>query len=467
MIHNTLKSFPDGFLWGASTSAYQVEGASLSYGKGPSVMDMKAVVPGTTDFTVCSDHYHNYKEDIQLFADMGLKSYRFSIAWTRIYPDGIGEINEQGVEFYNNVINELIKHNIEPIVTIYHFDMPYALYLQGGWSNRSIISAFVKYSETLFSLFGDRVKHWLTINEQNIMILYGHIIGTKRKDIPNPLQDLYQQNHHMMLAQSIVFERCHKMIPDSKIGPAPNIATIYPASSAPEDIIAANNCAALRNWLYLDLAVHGRYNKTAWAFLELRGATPDIEENDMDIISAGKPDFIALNYYSTETVQYHNGIDLDLDFSGDQQMTIDEPGLYKGVTNKFLQNNQYGWGIDPIGFRITLRDVYERYNLPILITENGIAGREYLENDYSIHDDYRIEYLKLHLLQLQLAITDGVDVFGYSPWAAIDLVSTHQGYNKRYGFIYVDREEFDLKELKRYPKDSYYWYRDFIMSQSK
>lgn len=253
MKHKQIKPFPENFLWGASTSAYQVEGAWNEDGKGPSVIDMRDNYPeGTTDFKVASDHYHRYKEDIALFAEMGLKAYRFSIAWTRIYPNGTGERNEKGIEFYHHLINELIKYNIEPIVTMYHFDLPYALQKQGGWSNRATIDAFEQYAKTLFECFGDRVKYWLTINEQNMMILHGDAIGTIDPNLENPKKALYQQNHHMFVAQAKAMILCHKMLPDAKIGPAPNIVSIYPASSKPEDILAANNYAAIRNWLYLD-----------------------------------------------------------------------------------------------------------------------------------------------------------------------------------------------------------------------
>ncbi|MDV7105775.1 glycoside hydrolase family 1 protein [Vibrio sp. TH_r3] len=462
MQNTKLKDFPDNFFWGASTSAYQVEGAWNEDGKGPSVIDKGNVVQGTTDFTITSDHYHKYKEDVALFAELGLKAYRFSIAWTRIFPNGDGEINPKGIEFYSNLIDELLKHNIEPIVTMYHFDLPYALQEKGGWSNRNTVEAFAIYSKTLFEHYGNRVKYWLTINEQNMMILHGDALGTKHVADENPMKDLYQQNHHMLLAQAKAMSLCHQILPEAKIGPAPNISVIYPASAKPEDILAANTFSALRNWLYLDMAVYGRYNKTVLRFLEERDALPTIEPQDMAIMASAKPDFIAFNYYNSQTVAASSGDESDINSTGDQQITIGEIGAYKGVGNENLEKNEFGWEIDPVGFRTTMREIYERYALPLIVTENGLGAFDVVEEDGSINDDYRIEYLHKHIEQVQYAITDGVEVFGYCPWSAIDLVSTHQGCSKRYGFIHVDREEFDLKEMKRSKKKSFHWYKNLI-----
>ncbi|WP_462410518.1 glycoside hydrolase family 1 protein [Neobacillus sp. Marseille-QA0830] len=458
MKHEKLKSFPENFLWGASTSAYQFEGGTEQGGKGKSVIDIKKIPEGTTDYKVASDHYNHYKEDVALLAEMGFKTYRFSIAWSRIFPNGTGEVNQKGLEFYDNLINELLKYKIEPLVTMYHFDLPLALHEKGGWSNRETITAFESYAKTLFEHYGDRVKYWLTINEQNMMILHGSaIIGNNAGK-----QELYQQNHHMLLAQAKAMVLCHQMLPEAKIGPAPNISYIYPASSRPGDVLAANNFNAIRNWLYLDMAVFGRYNHVAWSYMEEKGYTPVIEEGDMEILRNAKPDFIAFNYYTSKTVAESTGDGLDSNSTGDQEMAIGEAGVYKGHTNEFLPKTDFGWEVDPVGFRTTLREIFSRYNLPLIVTENGLGAFDKLEEDEKVHDPYRIDYLRRHIEQIQLALTDGVDVFGYCPWSAIDLVSTHQGSKKRYGFVYVDREEFDLKDLKRIPKDSFYWYKQVI-----
>lgn len=464
MNYAKLAAFPDGFLWGASTSAYQVEGAWNEDGKGPSVIDMNQHIPeGTTDFKVASDHYHRFKEDVKLFAEIGLKAYRFSIAWTRIIPDGDGEINEKGVQFYHQLIDELLKYDIEPIVTMYHFDLPYALQQKGGWSNRATIDAFEKYSKVLFNEYGPKVKYWLTINEQNMMILHGEAIGTVDRNLENPKKELCQQNHHMMLAQAKAINLLHELVPTAKIGPAPNIALVYPASSKPEDVTAAQNYNAIRNWLYLDMAVYGRYNNLAWAYMKEKGLTPTIEYGDMEILQAAKPDFIAFNYYSTATVAASKGDGTDqAAHGGDQQIVTGEDGVYRGSRNPNLKENEFGWEIDPVGFRNTMREIYDRYQLPLIITENGLGAFDTLEEGDVINDDYRIKYLEQHTEQIQWALTDGVEVFGYCPWSAIDLISTHQGCSKRYGFIYVNRDEFDLKDLRRIRKQSSFWYEELI-----
>lgn len=455
-------SFKKEFLWGASTSAYQVEGAHNEDGKGLSVQDVKVIPEGTSDFKVCSDHYHQFKKDVKLFSELGLKVYRFSIAWTRILPNGTGEVNEKGITFYSNLIDELLKHDIVPLITMYHFDLPYELEKKGGWSNRSTIDAFVTYCEILFERFGDRVKNWLTINEQNMMILHGQAIGTSILS----QKELYQQNHHMLLAEAKVTNLCHEMIRDAKIGPAPNISYVYPKTCKPNDIIAAQNCNAIRNWLYLDMAVYGRYNNIAWNFMKSKNIEPVILEGDMEILSSSKPDYIAFNYYSSITVSEYDE-NFVIDDAGDQQIEVGEEGFFMGDDNEHLELTDFGWEIDPIGFRVTLREVNDRYNLPIIVTENGIGAYDKVDEDGSVQDHYRIDYLKKHIEQMELAIADGVDVIGYCPWAAIDLISTHQGFRKRYGFIYINRDEDDLKDLKRIKKQSFYWYKEVISSNGK
>ncbi|WP_106061160.1 glycoside hydrolase family 1 protein [Clostridium vincentii] len=468
MFHKNLKNFPKDFLWGASTSAYQVEGAYNEDGKGLSVQDTKEVIKDTPDFNVSSDHYHHYKEDVALFAEMGFKTYRFSISWVRIFPNGVGEVNPKGIKFYNDLIDELLAHNIEPLITMYHFDLPDALQQKGGWSNRETVDAFVNFAKVLFENFGDKVKYWLTINEQNMMILHGAAIGTVNPGAKNIQKELYQQNHHMMLAQAQTMKLCHKMCPKGKIGPAPNISSIYPATSKPEDVLAAQNFSAIRNWLYLDMAAYGRYNAIAWSYMVEENIEPTIEEGDMEILKGGNPDFIAFNYYCTATAQESRIEDKGAKTSGgDQQISTGELGVFKGAQNENLQKTEFGWEIDPVGFRTTLREIYERYNLPLIVTENGLGAYDKVEEDGTIIDDYRIDYLRKHIEQARLAITDGVELLGYCPWSAIDLISTHQGFKKRYGFIYVNRDEFDLKDLSRIKKKSFFWYKNVIKTNGE
>ena len=361
------------------------------------------------------------------------------------------------------MINECRKYLIEPIVTMYHFDLPWCLEEKGGWLNRDTIDAFENYARVLFENFGDSVKYWLTINEQNTMILHPGAIGLPKGGKLPSKKELYQQNHHMMLAQARVMKLFHKMVPGGKIGPALNLTAMYPATCAPEDAIAAHNWEVLRCWNFADVPAFGHYHPLAWAYMEDRGFAPEILPGDMEILSGAAPDFVAMNYYSTATIAASRGDASDVAArAGDQQIMLGEQGVYRPAENPYVGKTEYGWVVDPVGFRYTLRKVYERYHLPILITENGIGAPDYLEEDGTVHDPYRIEFIQSHLHQMRLAITDGVDMLGYCPWAAIDVVSTHQGYRKRYGFIYVDRDEFDLKELKRYKKDSFRWYQNVI-----
>ncbi|MBD8162744.1 glycoside hydrolase family 1 protein [Erwinia persicina] len=462
MQYRELTPFPDGFLWGASTSAYQVEGASDQDGKGPSVIDKARFDPRLTDFTVTSDHYHRFAEDVALFAELGLKTYRLSISWSRLFPQGTGEINAKGVEFYQKLITALTDKGIEPLVTLYHFDLPWALQEKGGWSDPATITAFEHFARTCFALFGDRVKYWLTINEQNMMILKGDVIGTLPEGTPDPHKTLYQQNHHMMLAQARAMIACHEMLPAAKIGPAPNISCVYPASAKPEDMLAANNFTSIRNWLYLDLACYGRYNTIAWRFMQEKGWLPTVTDDEMTLLKQAKPDFIAFNYYASATVAAELGSEGEGLQKVDQQMAGIDKSVYVGTNNPHLKKNQFNWYVDPVGFRITAREIYDRYHLPLIVTENGLGAFDELAAGNKIYDDYRIAYLSDHLAQLQLAISDGVEIFGYCPWSAIDLVSTHQGISKRYGFIYVNRDEHDLKDLARYRKKSFSWYQRVI-----
>ncbi|EPI01544.1 glycosyl hydrolase, family 1 [Enterococcus faecalis 13-SD-W-01] len=442
----------DKFLWGASTSAYQVEGAWNEDGKGPSVQDMKKIPEGTSDFKIASDHYHRFEEDVRLFKELGLKAYRFSISWSRVMPDG--KKNPEGLAFYQKLIKQLIENDIEPIVTVFHFDLPYSLYEKGGWENRETIQAFADYCQLLFDTFGQDVKYWQTINEQNVMALAGSIIGTSDKS----MKEKFQENHHMLVAQALVTKNYHDGGYPGKIGPAPNIASVYPATDKPEDQMAALYMSALRNWLFLDVAVYGKYNHNAWHLLEKIGACPEITTEDAEILKEGTCDYIAFNYYNTMTVSKYYPKENKID----QQSGFGIPGFFQTQENKNLPMTEFGWPIDPEGFRFTLNEIYSRYRLPLLITENGIGAKNTLTEDGKIHDDYRIDYLEQHIRQMELAAQDGVEIIGYCPWSAIDLISTHEGFQKRYGFIYVNRTDDELKDLARYKKDSFYWYQKVI-----
>lgn len=446
--------FAKDFLWGASTSAYQVEGAWNIDGKEPSIQDIRKVPEETSDFKVAADHYHHWKEDVQLFKNLGLKAYRFSISWSRIMPKG--EFNLEGVAFYEKLIDELIENNITPIVTVFHFDLPESIHLKGGWSNRATIDAFSKYCQFLFERFGNKVPYWQTINEQNMLTLASKAIYGDRKT----WKEIFQENHHMLVAQAKVTGIYHTGNYSGKIGPAPNIAAVYPASSLPEDQLAAEYLSAFRNWLYLDAAVYGTYNHMAMKVLEALDAVPEITEEDRKTLEENTCDYIAFNYYNTLCAK-SSSTSQETE-SEDQQSGFGIPGFFESMPNPNLEKTEFGWTIDPTGLKVTAHQIYQRYRLPLLITENGIGARDILEDDGTIHDTYRIDYYKQHISSLGEAINEGVPFIGYCPWSAIDLISTHEGMRKRYGFIYVNRTDFDLKDLSRYKKDSFYWYQNLI-----
>ncbi|WP_368901727.1 glycoside hydrolase family 1 protein [Oceanobacillus oncorhynchi] len=478
MEHKKMKPFPKNFLWGGSTAAFQVEGAYDKDGKGSTIMDEQVPAEGATDFRVAIDHYHHYKEDIALFAEMGFKIYRFSISWARIFPNGNDpEPNEKGLQFYDNVINECLKYNIEPLVTIFHFEMPSSLIKQyGGWASRKSVEDFNRYSRTLFRRYGDRVKYWLTNNEGNTRIVFGgHMLGG---EIKNDKQR-FQMGHHMTLAQAKAMISCHELLPEAKISSAPSITIIYPASSDPIDVLAARDYDLLRSGLTLDPLYKGYYPKALWAFLEERDIAPTIEEGDLELFKNAQPDFLAFNYYGGHTVKYFpEGEELySVPSETAEKYNVSESfkkkiarekqvGIAQEVVNPYIKQGEFRV-IDPIGLRATLRDLYEKYNVPLIITENGCAAQEELTEDGKIHDNYRIEYLKEHIKECQIAISEGVDLIGYCPWSAIDVVSVGEGIKKRYGLIYVDRNDEELKDLKRYRKDSFYWYKKVIETNGK
>ena len=473
MQYQQLKPFPETFLWGASSSAYQCEGAYLEDGRTLCVSDTAPVPEGTTNFNDGVDHYHRFREDIALMAEMGFKEFRFSIAWPRILPQGTGEVNPLGVQHYHEVIDECMAHGIEPVVTLYHFDLPQILQdTYGGWASRQCIDDFVEYCRVCFAEYGSKVKYFLTINEQNMMILF------QGSQYGGPKQQ-WQANHHMLVAQAKAMVLCHEMCPDAWIAPAPNIVAIYPATSSPADNLAAMDTDQLRNRLFLDTAVFGEYPEALWNWWVDQGIEPEVEDEDWVALKEAQPDFIAFNYYGAGCVKAitfdegHKAIE-EANAQGGMVAFMTgmntRPGMSQDVENKLQGHTSMGMGIDPIGLQVTLRQLWERYQLPLLITENGCGVPDELvfeDGEPRIHDDYRIDYLRQHIQACQAAITDGVDLMGYSPWSAFDLISTHQGITKRYGLIYVDRDEFDLKEMNRYRKDSFFWYKKVIASNGE
>lgn len=477
MIHNELKAFPKDFLWGAASAAYQVEGAWDVDGKGMSNWDKFVRIPGKTfkgtTGDVAVDHYHHYKEDIDLMAEMGLKTYRFSIAWSRIYPTGSGELNQKGLDFYNNIIDELMKHNIEPIVTIYHWDLPQALQdAYGGWESRQIIEDFKNYSITLYKAFGDRVKYWVSLNEQNIFTRLGYQTALHPPGIKDD-KLFYQVNHHANLANAIAIKEFRKYVPDGKIGPSFAYSPAYAATSKPEDILAAENAEELSNHWWMDVYTWGEYPKSMWDYLKREGIAPQIEEGDLTLLKEGKPDFMGVNYYQTTTYEKNplDGVTLEGRFNttGEKGTMQDTgiPGLFKTTPNEYLERTNWDWNIDPQGLRIGLRRITNRYKLPILISENGLGEYDKVEKNGEVNDDYRIAYISTHVKAIQEAIADGTEVFGYCVWSFTDLLSWLNGFQKRYGFVYVNQHEEGEHDLKRLKKKSYHWYKKVIESNGE
>lgn len=483
MEYFKLRNFPDHFLWGGSSSAFQCEGAQFEDGKGVSTMDRVPYPPEMADLSVAVDHYHRYAEDIALMAEMGFKAYRFALSWTRILTVGTGQVNPKAIAHYNAVIDECLKYGIEPVVTLFHFDTPQALADRyGGWYDRQIIDDFAAYCTVCFREFGDRVKHWTVNNEYNAFVM--ETLGGPYLDMMYGLPDTRteeqklcmaaQTAHYQLVAESKVIGICRQMWPDAMIGPTVNIPPAYPASAKPEDTVAAMDSNVLYIYYYLDAACRGYYNPMVLRYLEDRDAMPEITAEDARILAEGNANWISVNYYFSHTVQ-SAGLDEPtcnakkvMSMGGrDERNSYVLRGAFKGMDNPYLKQTVYGWEMDPIGIRVTLRLLAERYDLPMIITENGLGTWDTLTPDGKIHDNERIEFYRQHLHQCKLAINDGAKLIGYCPWSAFDLISTHQGMKKRYGFIYIDRTDTDLKELKRIRKDSFFWYQDVIRTNGQ
>lgn len=476
MEHRKLKSFPVDFLWGSASAAYQVEGAWQEDGKGVSVWDEFVRIPGKTyqgtNGDLAVDHYHRYKEDVALMKEQGLKAYRFSVAWTRIFPQGKGEINQAGLQFYIDLVDELLRNDIEPVLTLYHWDLPQALqeeYL--GWESRQIIEDFTNYASVLFETFKGKVRYWVSLNEQNIFITHGYLMAIHPPAVQDPKR-MYQANHHANLANASVIKKFHEMQIPGMIGPSFAYGPNYSINSDPMNVLAAEDAEDLNAHLWLDVYSFGKYPAFALNYLKEQGIAPVFAPGDEELLKAGKPDFLGINYYQTNTVAFNplDGVGLGKMNTTGKKGTTEEsgtPGVFKRVVNPFVERTNWDWEIDPEGLHIALRRLESRYRLPILITENGLGEYDQLTDDGKIHDDYRIDYLQKHVDAIQSAITDGVTVLGYCTWSYTDLLSWLNGYQKRYGFVYVDQDETQAGSLKRYKKDSYYWYQNLIKISNK
>lgn len=446
---------PQNFLWGAASASYQIEGAYLEDGKGLTNWDNFVRIDGKTfkgtTGDVAVDHYHRYKEDIALMAEAGLKTYRFSIAWARIFPNGRGEVNKKGIEFYNNIIDECLKYSIEPMITIYHWDLPQALVDEyGGWESRKIVDDFVNYATTLFKAFGNKVKYWITLNEQNIFTSLGWLTAMHPPGKFDDQKTFYQVNHHANMAHAKTVIAYREMGFTGMIGASFAYTPSYALNCDPINAMSKVNYDDLKNFWWMDIYAYGRYPKAAMKYLQDRGFAPDIQQGDMEILkeAASKISFMGVNYYQSCVCEYNplDGVTpygtMNTTGKKGTGAVVGIPGVYKNPANTFLKTTDWDWTIDPSGLKYCCREITSRYNLPIVISENGLGAFDKQEEDKSIHDPYRIAYLKEHLKALAEALDEGCEVISYCVWSFTDLLSWLNGYQKRYGLVYVDRDDF-------------------------
>ena len=465
--------FPKYFLWGGATAANQFEGAYNLDGKGLSVQDVTPrggvaehgkSSPLITDEPTADnlklegiDFYHRYKEDIALFAEMGFKVFRMSIAWSRIFPNGDElEPNEAGLAFYDKVFEELAKYSIEPLVTLSHYETPLHLArTYNGWANRDLIDFYARYVKTVFTRYKDKVKYWLTFNEVNSVLHAPFMSGGIVTD-PDQLskQDLYQAVHHELVASSLVTKIGHEINPDFKIGCMVLAVPAYAMTADPLDQLAVRDFEN-QNYLFSDIHARGKYPNYIKRYFRENDIEIAFAEGDEELLAQHTVDFISFSYYASAAVA-HNP----------EEYAEGHGNILGGISNPYLQISEWGWQIDPVGLRLVLNDFYDRYQLPLFIVENGLGAKDVLiegPNGLTVEDDYRIDYLKQHLQQVGEALQDGVELLGYTTWGPIDLVSASTAeLSKRYGFVYVDRNDDGSGSLARYKKKSFYWYKEVI-----
>lgn len=460
-------TFPANFLWGGAVAANQCEGAYDEDGKGWSTQDLapKGIVGAITDHPTEDnlklkgiDFYHCYREDIAMFAEMGFSVFRFSIAWSRIFPNGDEETpNEAGLAFYDQLIDECRRHGMEPLVTLSHYETPYHLAkTYDGWCSRKMIDFFKRYVNTVMKRYKGKVHYWLTFNEINSILHNPYLSGgilTPREQLSK--SDLYQAIHHELVASALVTKMAHEIDPDNKVGCMVIGVPSYPLTPNPDDVIA-NMEQDRHNLYFTDVQARGAYPKYLNRYFKENGIQIQMEEGDEEILK-NSVDFISFSYYMSTCG------------CADPDAHPQAAGnIIPGVANPYLRSSQWGWQIDPKGLRYLLNQFYDRYQKPLFIVENGLGARdELIEKDgvLTVEDDYRIEYMREHLLQVEEAIEDGVEVLGYTSWGCIDLVSASTAQmSKRYGFIYVDHNDDGSGTMARYRKKSFYWYRDVIAS---
>lgn len=465
--------FKEGFLWGGATAANQVEGGVFEDGRGLANVDLmpygkERYLVGTGK-KICNsiekdvyypshqtvDFYHHYQEDIALIAEMGFKTFRLSIAWTRIFPNGDEEKpNEAGLKFYENVFKECRKYDIEPLVTINHFDCPMNLIKKfGGWRSREMIGCYVKLAQVLFQRYKGLVKYWLTFNEINMILHFPFVAaGLRFEDDENQYQAMITAAHHELVASALVTKLAHQINPENQIGCMLAAGTYYPETCRPEDYWKAL-CDNRESYMFIDVQSRGYYPAYALKWIENKNAKVPFVAGDKEILRENTVDFISFSYYSSRV----SSASLE---KGKQT----ESNIFASVFNPYLESSEWGWQIDPLGFRITINELYDRYQKPLFVVENGLGAKDVIEEDGTIQDDYRIDYLRKHIKAMKEAVEeDGVDLIGYTTWGCIDLISNGTGeMEKRYGFIYVDRDNLGNGTFKRIRKKSFYWYKKVI-----
>ncbi|MCR0204510.1 glycoside hydrolase family 1 protein [[Clostridium] innocuum] len=471
----------ENFLWGGATAANQIEGAWNIDGKKASTADMlsKGSQVQPRKITRCLDpdtiypsheaidFYHHYKEDIALFAEMGFQVFRMSIAWSRIFPNGDDEEpNKAGLLFYDAVFDELIKYGIEPLVTISHYELPYHLCeAYNGWADRRVIGFYLRYCKTIFQRYKGKVKRWLTFNEINTgTTAYGGylslgILNDGTELFTEPVDDpklRYQALHHQFVASAKAVKLAHEIDSENQVGCMLVNMTVYPYTCHPQDVLLTQQQDEMQNLFCGDVQVFGEYPYYAKTYFRRKGIKIRMETEDFHTLKEGCVDFYTLSYYVSNCV------------SADESLETTSGNILGGIKNPYLEASAWGWQIDPVGLRYTLNKLYSRYRKPIMLVENGLGAYDHIEEDGTIRDDYRIAYLKAHIEQIKLSLEDGVDIFGYTPWGCIDLVSASTGeMEKRYGMIYVDKDNEGNGTGKRYKKKSFAWYQKVIATNGE
>ncbi|WP_281677937.1 glycoside hydrolase family 1 protein [Eggerthia catenaformis] len=445
-----MNSLPKDFYWGGSVSSFQTEGAWNEGGKGVSIYDVRPTPEGHADWKVAIDEYHRYKEDIALMKEMGFNFYRFSIAWSRIIPNGDDEVNEEGVAWYNNLINELIAAHITPMITLVHFDMPYKLVKEyNGFASRKVVDLFERYARVCMERFGDRVKHWMSFNEQNLhscRLIYSNAeIIPEGKTLP---EHLYQVAHNVMIAHCKAVKALRELVPDAKFGGMTTITNYYPATTSPQNMLFCKQAYNLVSLWVAHVQAKGEYPSYYTAYLKQRGWFPVFEEGDEELLKY-TCDYLAFSYYRSNVLT---------EGTFDNTTPFADIVEQHTVPNSYLKATEWGWEKDATGLRIVMNDLNERFDLPCFILENGMGHREELDENGEINDDYRIEYHRNHIQEMKNAIfQDGVNCLGYITWGPIDIPSSSCQVAKRYGFVYVNRTDSELLDLRRIPKKSFKW----------